>query len=95
MFAVLKTTDSVEKVWADFSWPERRGWRFRRIGAWVNSPALETYPLGDYSEGIRGFGSINYCGVFLCYDDDGNSVLRDIGENGSVAAHSGWPKRLL
>ena len=32
---------------------------FRRIGAGVNSPAIEqgTYPLGDHSEGIHGYSA--------------------------------------
>lgn len=31
-----------------------------------------------YSQAAHGFSSINYCGVFICDDDDGNSVLRDM-----------------
>lgn len=31
-----------------------------------------------YSKSAHGFSSINYCGVFICDDDDGNSVLRDM-----------------
>ncbi len=31
-----------------------------------------------YSKSVHGFGSINYCGVFMCDDDDGNAVLRDM-----------------
>lgn len=31
-----------------------------------------------YSQNVHGFSSINYCGVFICDDDDGNAVLRDM-----------------
>lgn len=31
-----------------------------------------------YSQSVHGFGSINYCGVFICDDEDGNGVLRDM-----------------
>jgi hypothetical protein len=29
-----------------------------------------------YSDSIWGFGSINYCGVFICEDKEGNKILR-------------------
>lgn len=31
-----------------------------------------------YTQNAHGFSSINYCGVFICDDDDGNAVLRDM-----------------
>lgn len=44
----------------------------------TNAVAYLRNDMVIYSEGAHGFGSINYCGVFICDDDDGNAILRDM-----------------
>jgi hypothetical protein len=44
----------------------------------TNAVAYLRNDMVVYSQNVHGFSSINYCGVFICDDDDGNSVLRDM-----------------
>lgn len=44
----------------------------------TNAVAYLRNDMVVYSQAAHGFSSINYCGVFICDDDDGNSVLRDM-----------------
>lgn len=44
----------------------------------TNAVAYLRNDMVVYSQAAHGFSSINYCGVFICDDDDGNSILRDM-----------------
>lgn len=44
----------------------------------TNAVAYLRNDMVVYSQNVHGFSSINYCGVFICDDDEGNSVLRDM-----------------
>jgi uncharacterized membrane protein YgcG len=44
----------------------------------TNAVAYLRNDMVVYSQNVHGFSSINYCGVFICDDDDGNSILRDM-----------------
>jgi hypothetical protein len=44
----------------------------------TNAVAYLRNDMVVYSKNAHGFSSINYCGVFICDDDNGNSVLRDM-----------------